>query len=44
MWDNSKETARYLRKNQTQAENVFWELVRNRRFEGMKFCRQYNIR
>ncbi len=44
MWDNSKETARYLKKNQTQAEKVFWELIRNRRFEGIKFYRQYPIR
>ncbi len=44
MWDNSKATARYLRKNQTQAENVFWELVRNRRLEGTKFFRQYPIK
>ena len=35
--------ARELRKNQTPAEEFFWEKVRNRRFEGFKFNRQFLI-
>jgi len=36
----AKHLARELRKNQTQAENIFWELVRDRRFYNKKFYRQ----
>jgi len=36
-----KQLARQLRKNQTETERVFWELVRNRRFKGFKFLRQH---
>ena len=36
-------TARDLRKRQTKAEGVFWELVRNRKFCNRKFYRQYPI-
>ena len=32
-----------LRKNSTKAEKIFWEIVRNRRFLGKKFYRQYPI-
>jgi len=35
--------ARELRKGQTDTENEFWELVRNRRFKGVKFLRQHPI-
>lgn len=35
--------ARHLRKNQTDAETVFWQEVRNRRFKGLKFRRQVSI-
>ncbi len=35
--------ARELRKNQTPAEEFFWKMVRNRRFMGKKFTRQYII-
>ena len=35
--------ARELRKNQTPAEQFFWEQVRNRRFMGKKFTRQFII-
>ena len=35
--------ARQLRKNQTPAENFFWEKVRNKRFYGKKFLRQFII-
>ncbi|MCF6174344.1 MAG: N-6 DNA methylase [Victivallaceae bacterium] len=35
--------ARQLRKNQTKAEELFWELVRNKKFIGLKFRRQHQI-
>jgi type I restriction enzyme R subunit len=35
--------ARELRKRQTKAEEVFWELVRNRNFLNLKFRRQHQI-
>jgi len=35
--------ARELRKNQTKAETVFWSKVRNRKFHGYKFNRQFII-
>jgi len=37
------EYARSLRKNQTSAEKIFWSNVRNRRFKGLKFNRQFII-
>src|SRR5690554_108552 len=37
------ETARKLRKNATPAEEVFWEMVRDRRFMDLKFRRQHQI-
>lgn len=37
---NITELARELRKNPTPSEKVFWELVRKRRFHGLKFLRQ----
>ncbi len=37
------ETARALRKQQTPAETIFWELVRNRRLLGLKFRRQHQL-
>ncbi len=37
------ERVRELRKNQTGAEDVFWELVRNKRFLNLKFRRQHQI-
>ncbi|WP_347274313.1 type I restriction enzyme endonuclease domain-containing protein [Candidatus Kuenenia sp.] len=37
------ERVRELRKNQTNAEEFFWELVRNRQFMGLKFRRQHQI-
>lgn len=39
-----KEKARFLRKNQTEAEQVLWAHLRNRRQDGYKFLRQYPIR
>ena len=35
--------ARELRRNQTKAEIVFWSKVRNRKFYGFKFNRQFII-
>ena len=32
-----------LRKNATPAEEIFWQKVRNKRFEGKKFRRQYPV-
>ena len=37
------EYARSLRKNQTEVEAFFWDKVRNRRFNGLKFTRQFII-
>ncbi len=34
---------RNLRRRQTPAENVLWQLVRNRKLNGYKFLRQYAI-
>ena len=35
--------ARQLRKNQTDAEQLIWHLLRDRRFCGYKFRRQYHL-
>jgi type I restriction enzyme S subunit len=37
------ETARDLRARQTPAEDLFWELVRDRQFMGLKFRRQHQL-
>ena len=37
------ETARELRRNQTPAEDIAWELLRNRKFMDLKFRRQHQI-
>ncbi|HMJ90094.1 MAG TPA: DUF559 domain-containing protein, partial [Candidatus Acidoferrum sp.] len=37
------ERARKLRKHQTPAEEIAWELLRDRRFEGLKFRREHQI-
>ena len=39
----SVQTARTLRKRSTEAEALFWNVVRDRRFEGYKFLRQHTI-
>lgn len=39
----AKEICRELRKNQTKAEQIFWENVRDRRFFRLKFYRQYPL-
>lgn len=36
-------TARELRKNSTPSEEIFWEIVRDRRFLDLKFRRQHQI-
>lgn len=38
-----KENRRMLRKVQTKEELIFWSQVKNRRFHGYKFRRQYSI-
>jgi very-short-patch-repair endonuclease len=37
------EFSRQLRKDQTRAEKLLWERLRNRRFNGIKFKRQHSI-
>jgi len=37
------EQVRELRKNQTEAEDIFWRIVRNRKYIGLKFRRQHQI-
>jgi very-short-patch-repair endonuclease len=37
------ELARELRKEQTPAEKLLWERLRNRKLEGLKFDRQFPI-
>jgi len=38
-----KPRRRELRRNQTEAEKALWVHLRNMRFHGMKFFRQYSI-
>jgi very-short-patch-repair endonuclease len=38
------ETVRLLRRNQTSSENILWQILRNRNFEGKKFVRQHPIK
>ena len=38
-----KQLRKKLRHRQTEVENIFWERVRNRKFFGVKFFRQYSI-
>src|SRR5256885_1095580 len=35
--------ARRLRRNETEAENILWQQLRNRKLEGLKFRRQFPI-
>ncbi|MCK4558456.1 MAG: DUF559 domain-containing protein [Calditrichia bacterium] len=39
----ARELYRKLRKTQTQAETIFWEHVRGRKFKELKFYRQCSI-
>jgi len=41
--DIAKQRCRELRKSQTKAEIIFWQAVRNRKFRGLKFCREHPI-
>jgi very-short-patch-repair endonuclease len=34
---------RELRQNQTEAENILWDLIRNRKLQGKRFKRQHSI-
>lgn len=43
MENSIKVTVRWLRRNQTNAERIFWKAIRNRQFAGYKFRRQYPI-
>jgi very-short-patch-repair endonuclease len=38
-----EETRRLLRREQTQAEEVLWGVLRGRRLENRKFRRQYSV-
>jgi len=38
-----KQRRQELRRNQTDAEKIFWSKIRNRQFHGLKFFRQYGI-
>jgi very-short-patch-repair endonuclease len=38
-----KQVCRDLRKNQTKAEKIFWNEIRNRKVLGLKFYRQYPL-
>lgn len=39
--NNIKQNARNLRKNMTNQERKFWQIIRNRQFHGYRFLRQY---
>jgi very-short-patch-repair endonuclease len=43
LWDALKPLARQMRHEPTRAENVLWELIRNRNLLGFKFRRQHPI-
>jgi very-short-patch-repair endonuclease len=40
---DTREKRKVLRKDQTEAEKMLWKNLRNRRFHGFKFIRQYGI-
>jgi very-short-patch-repair endonuclease len=40
---NLKENASFLRKNMTRQEHIIWSIIRNRKFYGFRFLRQYII-
>lgn len=40
---SEREKRRALRKRQTLAEEIIWQNVRNRKFLGYKFRRQYSV-
>ncbi len=39
----AKQLCRDLRKRQTNAEEIFWQTVRDRKFLGLKFYRRYPL-
>jgi very-short-patch-repair endonuclease len=43
MKEIKKRFARQLRQEQTKAEKIVWEQLRNRKFKGLKFRRQHVI-
>jgi very-short-patch-repair endonuclease len=43
LYQAAKDICREMRKSQTRTEKLFWENVRNKRFKGLKFYRQYPI-
>lgn len=43
LFEVAKVVCRELRKNSTKAERIFWEVIRNKKFYGKKFYRQYPI-
>ncbi len=43
IYNIATEAARQLRKNSTEAEKTFWEIVRNRKINKEKFNRQFPI-
>ena len=43
LWEKTKASARRMRKAPTEAENLLWERVRNRKAQGFKFRRQHPI-
>ena len=42
-YSEARAYAQQMRKNPTPAEQLFWEQVRNKRFLGLKFNRQFVI-
>jgi len=38
-----KERRRFLRRDQTEAEERLWQCLRNRKLNGYKFFRQYSV-
>jgi very-short-patch-repair endonuclease len=42
-YNEIKNIVRTLRKNQTEAESILWDELRNRKFGGIKFLRQHAI-
>ncbi|OGS21098.1 MAG: hypothetical protein A2252_05545 [Elusimicrobia bacterium RIFOXYA2_FULL_39_19] len=40
---DTKESRKSLRKNQTDAEKILWSKLRNKQLNGYKFFRQYGI-
>ncbi len=39
--EHIKDLSRKLRKDQTDTEKIVWELLRNKKFKGLKFRRQH---